>query len=319
MKTLKITTTSENKNPQLEIHFNLWNSEKNKLLCLDIGIMANIEDKAYTVDLHIPGKYNVQKKTNDLVKDLGRILIEKEKIASNIFNCKLHFDSGESDGLYKRVEKENETRESFILRQFDVTRENAVSVSENSLILSFPIKKEEEYNDVGKIYYRVRIDKFCLDYFSKISTLKSKIFNSQYDVTRIIDFRINDTKLMELNEAHEFTKKRISFEKVHFFYICDIDVNLLTSDRIVHSRLFEKSNWIDYVNIAKSEMMAYHLSMKKSDEKKEIFSSSFLMKLQKSRTSFWHIIVYAFGVIVLAVIANIVSGLPFFSKIGKYR
>lgn len=304
METLKITTTSESENPKLEIHFNLWNSEKNKLLCLDIGIMANIEEKAYMVNLHIPGKYNIQKESNNLVNDLGCILIEKEKIASNIFNCKLHFDSGESEGLYKRVKKEN--AENFILRQFKV-EEKSVKISKEGLKLSFDIERETEYKDVEKIYYRVRLENFCLDSFSKISTLKSKIFNSQYDITRIIDFRINDTKLMELNEAHEFTKKRISFEKVHFFYICDIDVNLLTSDKIVHSRLFEKTNWMDYINIAKSEMMAYHLSIKKSDEEKEILSPSFLLKLQKSRTSVWHILVYAFGVIVLAIIANIVS------------
>ena len=100
MKTLKITTTSESEGQELEVHFNLWNSEKNKFLCLDIGIMANIEEKPYKIDLNIPGKYNTEKRPEDLVEDLGHVLIEKEKIASNIFNCKLHFDSGEAPRVY---------------------------------------------------------------------------------------------------------------------------------------------------------------------------------------------------------------------------
>ena len=312
METLKITTTSESENPKLEIHFNLWNSEKNKLLCLDIGIMANIGDKPYTIDLHIPGKYDTKKKTTDFVEDLGQKLIEKEKIASNIFNCKLHFDSGESEGLYKRVTKEN-NEESFILHQFEVD-DKTVKISKEGLKLSFDIENDTEYKDVkdvGEIYYRVRIKNFCLDCFSIMSTLKSRIFNSQYDVTRILDFRINDTRLMGSKQAHEFIKKRVSFEKVHFLYICDIDVNLLSSDKSVHSRLFEKLNWNDYINIDKSELMAYHLSIKNSDEKKEIFSPSFLLKLQKSKTSILHIVVYALVVIILAIIANIVSGCLF--------
>lgn len=311
MKTLKITTTSENDGQKLEIHFNLWNSERNKFLCLDIGIMATIEDEPYKINLNIPGKYATEKRPEDLVEDLGHILIEKEKITSNIFNCKLHFDSGESDGLYKRVTKEKEN-ESFILHKFTVSEETVnYSEEKECMELYFNIEKEGDYKGIKKIYYRVRVNDFYLAAFSIISTLKNKIFNSQYDVTRILDFRINDTKLMELDEAHEFMKKRVSFEKVHFFYICDIDVNLLSSDKSVHSRLFEKSNWNDYININKSELMAYHLSVKKANGNEEIFCPSFLLQLKKSKTSIWHILIYALVVIILAIIANVISKLLF--------
>lgn len=296
METITVKSSKENSN--VELHFNLWDSENNKLHCLDIGLMCNLEDTSQTIEITIPGKYT----PND-IKDLSDLLISKNEICTNIFNCKMELTIQDSWGA-KVCKKQDQKDEKFIIRKFDTESQNGDVVINNEHVkIIFKVNEKSDIISEGynKIYYRIRIRNFKLESYSVLSKSKGGFFESSYDRNRIIDFRINDIKLLSLSRGKDIAGNNLKISKIHFLYITDCEENIILANPEPKIRLFEIENWKDYIETQKQEMLAYHMSFKESTN-----SSSFLLKIQQRKTSAWHIGGYAIGILLMSLFANLI-------------
>ncbi len=293
METVEIKSTE--KNTSIELHYNLWDSEKNKIKCLDIGIMADTEDAPYEIHLKIPGKYKLEN-----IEDLGKILIEKNNICNNIFNCTVVVTARENS-LFATAEKE-ENKEKFIIQPFTINNEN-IDKNENNILIKLGIKKEENFLGYTKKYFRIRIKNFDDTPFILKSTSRSKLFESSFEKNKILDFRMNDIKLLSPEISKQIKDSGLKIKKVHFLYITDFEKNIIFSSPEMKIRAFERESWKDYIETKTNEMIAYHMTFKDDSQHTLIF----LLKMQEKVSSILHIIVYALGVICLAVLANKIS------------
>lgn len=148
MKTIKVYTSKKDSKTKLELHFNLWNSTKNKLKSLDIGVMAPIEDNVYDVILTIPGKYEEKD-----IQDLGKILIQKQAVANNVFNCNIN-KIGTGNDFRISVTKDNNF--NFIIQQFiprfkdndedkDGQEKQNCFINDAKITIHLKIQKDENY------------------------------------------------------------------------------------------------------------------------------------------------------------------------------
>ena len=173
-----------------------------------------------------------------------------------------------------------------------------------------PVEKEnllgEKYGIENK-YYRFRI--LFPDFSSVIVERASQgnSFESSFSSCKIIDFRLNDSKLLSASDTKKLVRNSYCFEKVHFLYISDIDENIQLASDKYSSRFLERGVWDDYLDLKKkkSEMIAYHLKAENS------FCPSFLFKCQYNKTSLLHLLIYAGIVVALAVLANCFTRLFF--------
>lgn len=305
-----IIIDSSKNSTELEVHFNLWDSDKNKLHCLDIGLMCPVESEPYTVNIKIPGKgYEVV--------DLAGILIKENIIANNVFNCDMKITPQDNGFAATAIKDEDENQNAFLIQQFiphGSEKEQNIFDENNYTKISFNIENDtdEKYK-----YFRIRIKNFYISPFSCYSILKSKIFESSYEKNIVMDFRINDIKLLPLDIGKKLKTEGCSFSKIHFLYLADIDVHIQDTNMPAKKRLFEIKNWGKYTEHLNRDMIAYHFSLKKDEPKKEkqksedIRTASFLLKSIKTKTSILHLFIYALVIIILAIIANFIS-----SKLG---
>ncbi len=294
MDTIEVKSTEKNTN--IELHYNLWDSEKNKIKCLDIGIMANTKDAPYEIHFRIPGKYKSKN-----IEDLGKILIEKNNICNNIFNCTVVVTARENS-LFATAEKE-ENKEKFIIQPFTIQNDENIDKNENNILIKLRIKEEENFPEYRKKYFRIRIKKFDDIPFILKSTSRSKLFESSFEKNKILDFRMNDIKLLSPEISKQIKDSGLKIKKVHFLYITDFEKNIVFSNPEMKIRAFERESWKDYIETKTNEMIAYHMTFKDDSQHTPIF----LLKMQENVSSILHIIVYALGVIGLAVLANRIS------------
>lgn len=310
-----IIIDSSKNSTEVEVHFNLWDSDKNKFHCLDIGLMCPIESEIYTINIKIPGK-------GYKVVDLAEILIKENIIANNVFNCDMKITPQDNGFSATAIKDEDENQNAFLIQQFiphDSGKEQNIFSENNYTKISFKIENgtDEKYK-----YFRIRVKNFYISPFSCKSILKSKIFESSYEKNIVMDFRINDIKLLPLDIGKKLKTEGCSFSKIHFLYLADIDVHIQDTNMPAKKRLFEIKNWGKYIEHLNRDMIAYHFSLKKDNLKKEdskneiqkseeIRNASFLLKSIKTKTSILHLCIYALVIIILAIIANFIS-----SKLG---
>jgi hypothetical protein len=337
----------------LELHFNLWNSEENKIACLDIGFFCPVVEKPYEVLIIIPGKYS-----NDNISDLYDVIAESES-ARIIFNSYVEITKGMCSSFAHRCEKNNELKfVLYKLNKFKIEEKSKYSV----ITIQVPSKEElvkgekpefvKKIDECQQVYFRIRVNNLDKMFYSIWSDSISKPFESCYEQNLIVDFRINDLKLIDPQNLKEYAFDKTRFTKIHFLYICDFEQNVIQVSGSVRPRLLELEAWKNYLpNKISSEtelknvkdvmnsfdfstssllihtlialwklnqfyrkqsaaihsMMAYHLSKKENDE--GFSSASFLMKIQRTKTSRLHLLWYAIVVILLAIFANFIFSL----------
>lgn len=276
-------------NINLEVHFNLWNSDANNLHFLDIGIMCDNKDQK--IHIEIPSDNELK------IKDLSDEL--KGDIRNSIFNCNVNKQSKDSFEILTKPAK-NGTDYSFLLSPINKS-ELSPSKEHNQFDLSVR-KQEIEGFSIDKKYIRIRIENLDMKKFIICQDSESKIFDSSYYSNTIIDFRFNDYKLLSSSQLQELRLQNENYSKVHFLYMTDILENIDVCSGKYSVRFLERNIWNNYLDLPerKKDMLAYHLK----DE--NVSNASFLIKAQQQKTSVTHLIFYAFVVIYLAVIANFV-------------
>lgn len=287
---------------KLDLHVNLWDSEKNNIHCLDIGVKCDLCNSPYQIKILLPQKVNA----NDFVDLYDKII--DDTVARLIFNSDMNISGGT---LFKNFKKNDDDKaEPFLVIKCDKEMNDESKKDQTELLFNIPAKSELEKSDqnttiANKVYFRFRIKETNENLFSVSTTLKSRYFEVCYEQNKIIDFRVNDLLLLPDERVKELRRSETDFEKIHFLYLNDIDANILYSSPNAKARLFEKEVWKKYLEESDSEMMAYHLSVKKNN--KAVKSGAFLLKTQKIKTSWGHIVIYALIVILLAVLANLAT------------
>lgn len=282
-----LTVTSNVKGIIKQLHFNLWDSARNELHFLDIGILCK-NDKC-NLTIHLP---DCGQKLE--LEDLSSKFIDN--IPNAIFNTPV--DSEEKNRI--RIFKiENNLR--FILSPFDTN----VSVNPNKIgEINIAVEKQQIPPNVPAVdhrYYRFRIKNFDLTKVIIEVDSNSKSFESSFSSCKVIDFRVNDSKLLPVIESQKIISSADVFEKIHFLYMTDVNEDIQLTGGNYTTRFLERDIWNDYLNLGKKErfdMIAYHLRQEKS------FSANFLIKCTYSKTSKWHLVAYAGIVIALAIVAN---------------
>ena len=284
MNTLTITSDVEDAIKQL--HFNLWDSTRNDLHFLDIGILCKNDN--CNLKIHLPGSGI----TPDDLEDLSSKFIDN--IPNAIFNASVEIAEKNKIRVFKI-----EDGSDFILSPFDT--EASVSKDKTSEI-DIDVKKPLNFqNAPGYNYYRFRIKNFDLSTVIVEVDSGSKSFESSFSSCKVIDFRVNDAKLLAPIESQEIVSSTEKFEKIHFLYITDVDEDIQLAGVDYTARFLERDIWNDYLNLGENKhfnMIAYHLREKQS------FSANFLIKCTYNKTSKKHLVAYAGIVIVLAIVAN---------------
>ena len=287
------------RNDYLEVHFNLWNSERDNLKFLDIGIMC--DNKSQSFSLEIPSSKNIN------IIDLSDKL--KGDIRNSIFNCYMDM---KSENSFEILNRENEKDDKFLLSPI-AKKENLCP--ENEIITTNIEVKEiasSELNgeSIKKKYLRFRIENFDIDKFVIIEDSESKIFESSFMINKIIDFRFNDYRILESDKIQNYKLNEDTYKKIHFFYMTDALEDISICNDKYDVRFLERDIWNDYLGITnrKKDILVYHLRVK---DEKGVSNASFLIKSQQEKTSKPHLLFYAFVVLDLAVLANnIFSILP---------
>lgn len=279
-----LTVTADKKGLIKQLHFNLWDSKQNNLHFLDIGILCKNEN--FNIEIKLPTF-----ETNPNIIDLSSKF--KDNIPNAIFNSSID------------IEEKNKVR---ILKL-----ENNIKCCISPIDTSKCINKEEILINVEKLldtktntpvaecrYYRFRITNF--DFSKAIVEVdsKSKSFESSFTACKVIDFRVNDSKLLPVLEAQKIASSADKFDKIHFLYITDINEDIQLADVNYTSRFLERKIWNDYLELdeQKLDMIAYHLRQQNS------LYACFLIKCNYTKTSIRHLIIYALIVIALALVAN---------------
>lgn len=287
-----ITIISDKKDSIKQIHFNLWNSKKNNLHFLDIGILC--ENDFSTIMINLPrGDSSKVLETEDL----------SEKMVNNIPNAIFNeaIDIEERDKL-KIFKFKSAEKEPFIVFPFDSIN----CINKDNYDIKITVQKTNyklNSEEIKNKYYRFRIKNF--DHSTVIIEIasKSKSFESSFSSCKIVDFRLNDLKLLKNSIVQKIVTNSYPFLKVHFLYIADIDEDIQLASDNYSARFLEREVWDDYLNLKqdkiKTDMIAYHL------REKETFSTSFLLKCRYNNTSFKHLSIYATIVIGLAFVANV--------------
>lgn len=236
MNTIVITADKENVIDQA--HFNLWDSSKNKLHFLDIGLLCNNDD--YNINIRIPINESV------IIDDLAQKLTDK--IPNAIFNTYVNVTTSESGIIFRTKEIDKNDNKKFLICPLDM--ENCINPKNNEIIIH--VKKNTKIGkSIKKIYYRFRIVNFDLKKVIIENESKSKSFESSFVSDKILDFRINDTKLMNLFEAQNLISNYTKFNKVHFLYMTDVDKDVQLTSCGSSARFLERGVWDNYLNLTK--------------------------------------------------------------------
>lgn len=289
-----LTVTADKKNFIKQLHFNLWDSKINDLHFLDVGILC--KNEKFNIVIELPKTEFIP-----VLVDLSSKFIEN--IPNAIFNSSVDI---EERNKVKVLKLENNLR--YVLSPIDTdkcvnkNKPNEICISVEKLLDSKTNVPVAEWR-----YYRFRITNFDLSKVIVEVDSKSKSFESSFSACKVIDFRVNDAKLLPVIAAQEIASSADKFEKIHFLYITDINEDIQLADVNYTSRFLEREIWNDYLDLneQKLDMIAYHL------RQKDTLCANFLVKCNYSKTSVKHLIVYALIVIVLAVVAN---HLPVFFK-----
>lgn len=281
-----LTVTSDVKGAIKQLHFNLWDSTRNDLHFLDIGILCKNDN--CNLKIHLPDSGI----TPD-VEDLSSKFIDN--IPNAIFNAPVEIAEKNKIRVFKI---ENNLR--FILSPFD--KKTSIKDKDSEINIAVERLLDSQNILVAEYrYYRFRIKNFDLSKVIIEVDSKSKSFESSFSSCKVIDFRVNDAKLLPVIESQKIVSSTEKFEKIHFLYITDVDEDIQLAGVDYTARFLERDIWNDYLNLGENKhfnMIAYHLREKQS------FSANFLIKCTYNKTSKKHLVAYAGIVIVLAIVAN---------------
>jgi hypothetical protein len=312
------------KKNQVELHFNFWSLKKDKISYLDIGVRVSNVCKFGSINFYLPFDSDRLR----YVPQLGKTVCENTNLISAIFNCPdIFIQPNSNQGFYDIdfTSRRNERPIRFYT-QLLVATENSpggVQISPQSdnenkgCNLKFP-SNLFTLDPERDLYFRFRINLNDEDEKS-ISTIYEPTwssFTNYFEVSEIIDFRVNESRNLPDKVKSNLTDSSY-LRKIHFFLIRDT----LSEYKMSHSiynrcRLLESDLWDKYlgvndqngsnqVNNNKKQMLIYHWKEIKKDDDNGIDHFSAFAKFSDRTISGRQVLI----VVVIIIFFGTLSGL----------
>lgn len=230
---------------------------------MDVGLMVRDGVDVQNVCIYIPYQYTDQ---NKLIEDLG-CMLENKRMITAVFN-EPYNTATTANSKYFQVFKDG--KQLFNVYKLDISNDILLSNSFDGTILKIPFKQF----DNRPTYYRFRFKSPFVTNLSFFYKPSNKFLESAFSSIEIIDFRINDTRNLNVSLIeHINAHGHVHIALVHFFLMRSIKDEYIVSNQILNGvRQLEDETWSTYINQRQyvyKKSFAYHLKNKVSDQEKE--------------------------------------------------
>ncbi len=316
-----ISKEDETQTPQFDLHLNFWDleevSKKHKAKpFLDIGIKITNYTAVQKLVFYCPF---IAKKSE--IQDLS-YCFETADTAILIFNERC---SVVSDGHTKVIKIHREDGDESLLIYTDQDDHGGKFVIEPNTEgsyteISFALSnyKPKGHNDISTLYIRFRIKaEFNTTFYFDTEPL-NKSFESAFSGTRIIDFKINESRNIfrrRLFAMEDNKEQFVEFEKIHLLIMepSSYQIQAIPDDEM-KCREVEEGMWEEYLGgqgrVNDKHVLAYHWT-KKSENNKKIPTFARLIKVNYSKARLETIATYILGVLALGIFSSLVVSFLF--------
>lgn len=316
IKNLKKSSKVEEGKVELDLHFNHWKLKKKRKwfekkeyeYLLDVGVRVKNGKNIDKVCFFLPDKIN---EISSVFEDLGEKLKEP-KLLTAVFNENF---SATPKIKEKYFEVKLDSKPIFNIYSLDVESDIIVEDNYNGTIIKFPFK---EFSI--DTYYRFRLKTPFVQKFSTLYKPKNSFLESVFSSIELIDFRVNDTRDINLSLLEYIKKNGMEFHitLIHLFIMRSINDDYIISDINLKSiRKLEENTWSNYIGEGGFEYertIAYHLKAKVSQEEKanerfiEDYNALIKFKFEDNQILKYFIYLIFFALIT-SVIGNLLTSL----------
>ena len=308
----KTTGSGKLNEVKTDIHINLWKLQTNQIRSsrsnlklsrydrkfdhfLDLGLMISDISEINRICIFLP--FSIQ--INEII-DLGNAFHQDANLVSAIFNADLRATSSGT----KILEVENlESHYKFNIYSLDTAQQIKI----------------EEYKDIGVViyinlaqivhkrteahYFRIRIKSENVRNFSRIYKPRNSFFESAFQNTEVIDFRINERRNLDKSILERIDSCVLpKINKINFFLLRnEKDDYVLSHKPSDNCRGLEKGLWRIYLgdNYMQDDILAYHWKEKDTD------SFRLLIKMKFEKNNVETIVKYILVIAGLSILFNV--------------
>jgi hypothetical protein len=292
--------------PDLNLHFNHWKLrkagwnlwDKNEYL-LDIGLRINNGDSIAFVCIYLPQEI---KEITEILEDLGSSLKDK-RLLTAVFNEKYDPRPLDSKKYFEVKEGDNTL---FYIYGLDIKSDVTSDVGFGGTIVKFPFNSISGHDT----YYRLRLKTDFVKRFSYNYRPKSSYLESIFSSIELLDFRLNDTRNLNLSLLELISKsgQMFNISLIHLFVMRNLNDEYILSDlKLNNVRQLEEETWGNYLGHSEKKpkykydkVIAYHLKNKVVEGGNSIEDYSALLKFKFEdrvlNQYFIYLIVFGLGI-----------------------
>ena len=251
---------------ELELHINLWKLKykkgsvkgKDSKQFMDIGLKVFGIKKARELKIYLP--FKIYK--HEIIALSGRL---SKELVGAVFNADLSITETVNSKVAKITDEKGVPQ--FNIYSIDTKNDIKVSRKYDGSIISMDVNKilPDE-----PIYYRIRINSSGLDKLNVVYRLKSSWLEHFSTNTELVDFRVNEKRILGDTLLEEMNRgDAVVFKVVDFFVMREFTYDYVSSIKELHrSRLIEEDVWQAYVgdDCDCSKIIAYQLKWEKKDK-----------------------------------------------------
>ncbi len=267
---------------------------------MDLGLKIKNGENVESVCIYVPNKFTDKKK---LVADLGTRLSDKRLITA-VFN-EPYNTTTVTDGKYFSVIENSIPL--FNIYMLDIDCDINIENKYHGTIIKFPFKI---FNNLPT-YYRFRLKAPFVNNLSYFFKPSNSFLESVYSSIEIIDFRINDTRNLDVSLIeHINEQQKFNLALVHYFVMRNVKDEYVVSNQNMNGvRQLEDKTWTSYIDDSEylyEKSFAYHLKRKASEiersDKRFIDEFSAVLKFRFEDGKLVRYIVFA---IILAMLTEV--------------
>ncbi len=302
----------QNSNPDVSatMNFNLWcECGWSGTPMLDIGFRIKNLEHAETLYFFLPLPIAENEKIN-CIEDIGCKFKETELVDA-VFNESFATTIASNTKIIDV--KRTDNLDTFKIYQLDIEHDIELEPFADGTVISITtqtiIPVQSDGKDDVDYYFRFRIKNKSLPFLIHKYASSSKIVQSMFNTTYMIDFRYHNIRSLDKTLIERFSKNGnhiVAVNSLHFLLMTKAYVDVGSGD-FKSVRKIEKTVWKNYVNEDTEDLVAYHYVHKPKKEEEFISSSELFAKFRVENSLavqyiFFTILLGAFGSLVGSVI-----------------
>jgi hypothetical protein len=260
---------------------------------MDIGMKISKGQNIKNVCIYVPCDFSDKSK---LIEDIGHKLVNK-RLVTAVFNEPYNTTTG--DSKYFTVTEGNSPL--FNIYMLDVSNDIKIEKQFGGTVIKFAFK-----NFNIPTYYRIRLKAPYVTNLSYVFKPSTYFLESAYSSIEIIDFRINDSRNLNLSLLeHIASHYKFNIRLVHYFVMRNIkDEYIVSNYQLSSVRQLEDDTWTSYINENEyiyEKSFAYHLK-RKAEEKEPVkyiedFSAVIKYRFEDSKLLKYFLYLFLFAMI----------------------